>query len=144
MRNKKEIRKMRALATREAIKLKEHTTPEELARLDIADFSSYDSKHCIYGLMTGNCYSVRASKLINNCAERVYGSNGGWDSPLNGAPDPLVEGYERGTRYHSPIEMCLAAQNGGGTKIARVIINFLQGGINELEFTKLMEYGEAS
>lgn len=53
---------------KEAEALRVHATIEERERLDINRLDSTDRRHCIYGQMTGNCFSERAAELINNCA----------------------------------------------------------------------------
>lgn len=56
------------LVSDEVEKLRIHATEEERNRLD---FDSLDSNHtglCIYGQMTGNCYSKRSHDLLKLCA----------------------------------------------------------------------------
>jgi len=43
--------------------IKEKTTQRELNRLNIDDFDYKSSSNCIYGQMTGGCFSKRAIKL---------------------------------------------------------------------------------
>ena len=47
--------------------IKIHATDAEKEKLDFSMFSGGMSGHCIYGLMTGNCYSKRAGELIKKC-----------------------------------------------------------------------------
>jgi hypothetical protein len=49
---------------KEAEALKIHATKEERERLDFSNLRPANGKHCIYGQMTGNCYSLRAAELI--------------------------------------------------------------------------------
>lgn len=53
---------------KEAEALRVHATKEELGRLDFDYLDSSDRRYCIYGQMTGNCYSERSAELINICA----------------------------------------------------------------------------
>lgn len=59
-------------ATKEAIALKEHATKNELNKLN---FDLLDANHickCIYGQMTGDCFSHRAAQLIEKCTPRYF------------------------------------------------------------------------
>lgn len=59
-----------ASAKRELTNIKKNATVDEIQRLiehiNILD-GLYNDK-CIYGLMTGNCHTSRASELITECA----------------------------------------------------------------------------
>ncbi len=56
---------------REANNLKKYATKEELQRLNIELLVPKFQTACIYGQMTGDCYSPRASELIHKCAVPV-------------------------------------------------------------------------
>jgi hypothetical protein len=53
---------------KEAEALRVHATKEELEMIEFNSLKSDDSTACIYGLMTGDCYSGRAAHLIDKCA----------------------------------------------------------------------------
>lgn len=53
---------------KEAENLRKYATKEELEKLDFDKLDSSDRTRCIYGQMTGNCFSQRSAELINNCA----------------------------------------------------------------------------
>lgn len=53
---------------KEAEALRVHATKEERERLDIETLDYSDKTRCIYGLMTGDCFSMRAATLIDKCA----------------------------------------------------------------------------
>jgi hypothetical protein len=55
---------------KEAEALRVHATKEELGSLNLDQLFPESIYKCIYGLMTGNCSSVRAAMLINTCACR--------------------------------------------------------------------------
>lgn len=57
---------------KEAEALRVHATAEELAKLSIDELRPSNVSHCIYGQMTGNCYSFRAATLINKCCKRYF------------------------------------------------------------------------
>ena len=52
----------------EAKNLLVHATAKERAKLDFKDLMPQSHTHCIYGQMTGDCFSKRATKLLNLCA----------------------------------------------------------------------------
>ncbi len=51
----------------EAAKLRQYATAEERSRLNNL-LNPLDANRCIYGLMTGSCYSERANVLLRLCA----------------------------------------------------------------------------
>lgn len=56
----------------EATALKSMAMPEELAKLDMHLLDPQSPQECIYGLMTGDCMSPRASNLIFGCCKRYF------------------------------------------------------------------------
>lgn len=56
---------------KEAEALKIHATVEEREKLDISKLKPNSTSFCIYGQMTGDCDSRRASHLIKNCT-KIY------------------------------------------------------------------------
>ena len=52
----------------EAKNLKENATKKELKKLDFDELKPNHHESCIYGQMTGSCFSKRAVELINGCA----------------------------------------------------------------------------
>ena len=61
------------LVESEARKLKEFSNNEEKERLEDnrGRLSSSSASSCIYGLMTGSCFSDRATSLIDKCTENL-------------------------------------------------------------------------
>ena len=55
---------------KEAIALRQYATPEELHKLNLNTLNPVSLFECIYGQMTGNCKSSRASMLIMNCCRQ--------------------------------------------------------------------------
>lgn len=53
---------------KEAEALRVHATAAELEMIEFNSLKSDDRTACIYGLMTGDCYSERAAHLIDKCA----------------------------------------------------------------------------
>ncbi len=56
--------------TKEAIALKQNATKAEINRLDFSSLDPEDHCGCIYGQMTGDCRSSRASALIFKSCKR--------------------------------------------------------------------------
>lgn len=56
--------------------LRQHATEDEINRLNFHMLDGTKSYDCIYGQLTGNCYSQRAIELINECVykRRFYSS----------------------------------------------------------------------
>lgn len=63
------MKTLKELVIEEAIKLREHATEEERGRLNIKYLSADSASLCIYGQMTGSCWSPRAEELLNLCAK---------------------------------------------------------------------------
>lgn len=55
----------------EAKALREHATKEELGKLDIRNLDANNPHCCVYGQLTGDCDSDRATVLMKRCAN-VY------------------------------------------------------------------------
>ncbi len=59
---------LKKLVISEAQALKVNATREELDILDFYYLDVISPKNCIYGRMTGDCYSPRATELLSACA----------------------------------------------------------------------------
>lgn len=57
---------------KEAEALRVHATSEERERLDFGIFNPTVQDECIYGQMTGHCFSGRAARLIKLCTQRYF------------------------------------------------------------------------
>lgn len=128
------LEEMKVLATEEAIKLKQHATKQEILSLDASEIDPTDENLCIYGQMTGDCYSDRATDLIINCCPRVYEAGqdmGGIDKSgkLNGQPFAV---QNRCFAYHSAIEMVIL-EDYGGKDAQQKIVAFLKDETQTLE-----------
>lgn len=116
----------------EVVNLKKNAKPEELAKLSLSQLNAELRAGCIYGQMTGDCFSKRAVTLIRKCCSRVI-EEGAYDK-LNGSPKKFRAksrwGSESFTPYFSPIEIYISS-NGflRGTSKARAkkVVNFLTG-----------------
>lgn len=129
---------MQALVKKEAANLKKNASKEEIGKLRFDLLVPANTNKCIYGQMTGFCYSIRANDLIKNCAERVYKNNGRdyvRELPLNGKPTFLrSDSIWRAAQYYSPIEVFILQpgnqENGNNERL----IKYLKGETKTLKF----------
>lgn len=59
----------------EATALKQYASKDELEKLNDEIINPFHYQECVYGLMTGDCYSERASELIFNCCKKFFVSH---------------------------------------------------------------------
>ncbi len=120
------------LVIEEATNLKRLATKEELANLDFDQLNPQDARYCIYGQMTGSCWSARTKELIPLCCERVY------ECDKENNPELTVEGAcvlngspigKSRHEYWSPIEVFIAQEN---KEANQMLILFLKGEIDSL------------
>lgn len=52
--------------------LKKHVTKEELSCLNADTLSPINGYLCIYGQLTGGCFTLRAKELVGLCATKVF------------------------------------------------------------------------
>ena len=133
--NKNMPTKMRILASlvkEEASLLKENATKTELKRLDFKLLYAHSPSRCIYGQMTGSCWSKRAEKLIKKCCTTV----------VNVYTNKYINvGTINREAYFSPIETFLLEEEdkssgfGMDLKNSERIIDFLKGKTQTLTFT---------
>lgn len=114
----------------EATALKKNATPEERGNLSFATLSPYSPFDCIYGQMTGDCWSIRAEVLIRACAQRAYKPKGsGVDNPeLNGSPEGARRNKDYLQPYYfSPIEVFIVSNLRGDENENAKLIAYLKG-----------------
>jgi hypothetical protein len=139
---KKVDTKLAKLVVKEATKLRQKATKEELNNLsvDLNDLRADNRDGCIYGQMTGDCFSKRANKLIVKCAERVYSidkeRSGSLfdDAKLNGKPKKTKK---RIGKYFSPIEMYIYLSN--SKKGKKALLQYIKGIKDTLEHSELFK-----
>jgi transcriptional regulator with XRE-family HTH domain len=109
----------------EAWKLRELATDEERAKLDFKTLKPDLSYRCIYGQMTGSCYSDRAERLIKSCAKVVIHGFGEVACSLStDSVDSVHTEWEEGEgQFFSPIETYIANENADNKQL----IAFLKG-----------------
>lgn len=109
--NTEDLKILKDLVRGEAANLREAITEEEASNLNFANLNASNAFGCIYGQMTGYCYSDRAQNLIESCCQRVFNVVvSGWEaikeSILNGPPRS-INPSDRSSEYFSPIEKFL-------------------------------------
>jgi len=114
-------KELKELVVKEATNLKENATSEELARLDFETLNPRYYDHCIYGQMTGSCFSYRSLDLLKQCAVP-------YSDFTYRKVEPEYLFADNGSRSFSPIEFYIDqtdAQND-------TLIDFLKGKIETL------------
>lgn len=119
---------MCGLVKTEAANLLKEATKEELEKLNLETFSSSHHRLCIYGQMTGDCFSERAELLISKCAPKIYvGEESDNDSKLSPMPESGFSHANMDISRFSPIEVFIMdAENNLNGNIAR-LIEYLKG-----------------
>lgn len=121
----------------EATALRKHATEEEISNLDFETLKPDTVNSCIYGQMTGHCFSARAKELIEKSCKKVYSTNGELSNvKLNGSPigrHREAEGkaymFRQNTDYWSPIEVFLPK----ASKVELLkLVSFIKGEIKTL------------
>lgn len=62
------MKNLNELVKQEAYNIKLHATESEKDRLHFSSLDPTLRKACVYGLMTGDCFSEMAANLLNLCA----------------------------------------------------------------------------
>lgn len=142
------------LVRHEAAFLKQNASPAELAKLDFDNIDPESESRCIYGQMTGDCYSERAEFLIQTCCQFVFFMQEPNAKHLIGSTTPLSNlnftkrfppkpgnkmtaakpGSDGTRRYFSAIEIFISQnQNGGNPFKTLALIMYLKGHLKSLE-----------
>jgi hypothetical protein len=122
---------MRQLVIEEATNLKKHATQAELNKLNFSILNSEHIELCVYGQMTGICFSSRATELMKTCCKRVYNTDGDSvrDCSVNGSPENKYRSY-----FYSPIEVFIDQYRNRENGNNEQLIKFLKGEIDVLNF----------
>jgi hypothetical protein len=123
------------LVVKEARKLRKLTTELEKSRLDFSNLDPLDSERCIYGQITGHCFSARAKELIEKSCVRVYNKGSNLSdtissSKLNGSPigkhrDTNIPLWGS-TSYFSPIEVFIVKAKDNVVLLER-LVSYIKG-----------------
>lgn len=125
---------LKDLVRGEAAKLREVITKKEASKLDFQTLDGENKDRCIYGQLTGYCFSNRAANLILKCCERVYIPNTKYcdelkNAKLNGEPHK-VKADRRYESYYSPIEKWLRVST---KKAQKNLIQYLKKEVDTLD-----------
>lgn len=130
------------LVVKEAKNIRKHATKKEIGNLELKRLDPNSINDCIYGQMTGHCYSQRANELILVCAERVYipinYNSTIIDTRLNGKPHIIEDNSDRRYTYHSPIEKYILLAEEKKQKGIEKLVKFLKGERKTLSTIDLM------
>jgi hypothetical protein len=121
------------LTRHEAKALRRNATSEQRGRLNFQTLEAKDSYNCVYGQMTGSCWSGEAERLIKKCASRVYPSHqidivtyGEGEIKANGEPS------SNRNKYYSPIEIFISSKNNQINGNNRKLLEYIKGETDEL------------
>lgn len=128
------------LVLEEAKKLRKLATNTEKDKLNFARLNPESKFSCIYGQMTGDCFSIRATDLIKSACVRVYSksqpeseSNVFVHSNIKLNGKPKEEGFARCGKWYSPIEVFISkAYAKEDTKSLERLVKFIKGEIKSL------------
>lgn len=125
--------RLKELVRHEAYALKFFASKEELNKLDFSKLNPNHENNCIYGQMTGCCWSDRAISLLNDCTEPYSYS-------LNEYFYPSKNKFTYGSLFKdragvnfSPIEFYIFRPESNN----ETLIKFLKGEIEELTIDML-------
>lgn len=121
---------MEQLVKKEAKNLKKNATLEEIKKLNFAQLFPQSVSYCVYGQLTGDCNSQRASELINKCCDRVYEAlpyTPPKNTKLNGKPSGENRSEVNMIKYWSPIEVYIQQTGNQGNGNNEKLIKYLKG-----------------
>lgn len=116
---------LKELVKQEADKLKEFAIKEELNRLDFKTLTPERIDLCIYGQMTGDCFSDRSFDLVRKCST-PFSATRSFYSPSEARN---VYYAPPGRRPFSPIEFYISQRGAKNENL----INYLKGLTTVLE-----------
>lgn len=131
------VSELKILVVTEATKLKSAAADYQLSRLNFDVLDPVSPSQCIYGQMTGGCYSVEAFDLLNQCAipyaesiitDADYDEYDYEDEALR-IKRVMAKNFKRSkdsdhiSRYFSPIEFYITLRQAKNN----VLIDFLKG-----------------
>lgn len=131
---KEDLLILKDLVRGEAAKLREVITKKEAVNLDFNYLDGQSMNQCVYGQLTGYCFSARAQNLILKCCQQVYTPNKEQmyelkNAILNGKPHKVVS-KNRHESYYSPIEKWLIVST---KKAQKNLIQYLKKEVDTLD-----------
>jgi len=141
-----DIKDLKELVKKEVANLKKFATVKERRRLSFLNLGAESTERCIYGQMTGSCFSERANQLIVKCCEEVLEvTKYQWnlcdtvtktckptlDNTCTGRT--LLSGYNT---WYSPIEIFISYNEfgGGSPSDSLKLIEYLRNKRKTLDF----------
>lgn len=122
-------KRLKLAVIEESTKLRQNARPSERARLNYFELSPQNTFLCIYGQMTGNCFSRRSSVLLELCAVP-------YSSSLERSRNPNLDSFPK-FRYardtFSAIEFYIVQPKAKNKKL----VEFIRGEINDLQLQDL-------
>ena len=126
------------LVLNEAENLKKYATKSEISNLDFETLDPEKTHECIYGQMTGSCFSERSLDLIVLCSKRVYDRELNYKMrpadpvcaglKLNGKPVRERRGQFKEGTFFSPIEVFISKH----PEKSAELISFIKGETDNL------------
>lgn len=131
---------LNGLVIEEATKLKKNSTINERERLTFDRLNPSTIGGCIYGQMTGSCFSSRATVLIKKNCKRVlerkpsknFNGGGMFDEVLVGELNGSPKTTDRNV-YWSPIEVFITQPRNRKNGNNKKLIDFINGESETLE-----------
>lgn len=124
---------LKQLVVAEATKLRDAITEIERERLNFEFLRPTFYTQCIYGQITGSCFSDRCSRLIELSCDRVYDQTDTPGSVLSGTLNGSPINKNRGS-YWSPIELFIAQPENQENGNNEMLISFLKKERKTLRF----------
>ncbi len=124
------VAELKRLVVEEATALKTNAKLGEIEKLNFEALDPTEHTACIYGQMTGSCFSKRAMELIKKCATTMIdGRIGDTVTPVmdRQVTNKRVRVSREGTKYWSPIEVFIAINRHENKAKIEPLIKFLKG-----------------
>lgn len=96
--------KLKKRVLEEATLLKQYATLAEINKLENVEIYAFSDIGCIYGRMTGSCYSERAHELLSKCAIWPYSVDIDYFKKTSMGVKRWIRAREDRFYGHSPIE----------------------------------------
>ncbi len=115
---------LKKLVVDEALALRKYCTDEEKDRLDYEGIIPTKSSFCIYGQITGDCFSGRATELLNKCTKAYSGSIRQiklLKKPEKFCSENRVCGISTPNNRYSPIEFYIAQEGANIEDLVKLI-----------------------
>lgn len=116
-------KKLKQRVLEEITLLKQYATPEEIESLDSNTINPSYFKQCIYGQMTGDCYSKRTHELLTKCAVWPYSIRIAKYKKTQMGSKNWIDRRKRDNEVFSPIEYYIYHRR---NKIS-ILVNYLKG-----------------